>query len=273
MLSQNIKAICEGGCYIQQIAILEGKVNTKRHTCKKGEKVMDRFFYITNGVFHICEIGGKEIVATEGDLLYLPADVEYTSFWEQMEGSTYISFIYNLYGLKGEMLHLNSNITPLISDKNGEIYKLLKQCVDSYIKNEKYAGLALQSQFYKLLYTVLRRENRKAIKRDKKTSEIYRAIVYLEDNYMFEITTDELAEMCNMSVATFRRMFKKYKRISPMKYKQQLRMAHAKNMLESGVYTVSEVAEIMGCTDLSHFNRQYFSEFSINPSVSKPTVD
>ena len=50
-------------------------------------------------------------------------------------------------------------------------------------------------------------------------------------------------------------------------------MAHAKNMLESGVYTVTEVSDIMGCADLSHFNCQYLCKFGINPSVSKQTID
>ena len=52
-----------------------------------------------------------------------------------------------------------------------------------------------------------------------------------------------------------------------------LRMNHAKDMLESGVYTVTEVSDIMNCTDLSHFNRLYSSVFGINPSESKKHFD
>lgn len=273
MLSRTVEAICEGNCYVQQIVVSASKITSIKSICKKGEKTMDRLFYVTKGIFHISEKGRREINAVEGTLIYLPADVEYTAFWEQPEIASYIAFNYNMYSSNGVSLHLSDNIIVAATDRNGEIYSLLKECVNAYIQSEKYVNLALQSNFFKLLYTVLKKQNRKAIKKDKNLSEIYKAIIYLEDNYMFDFTTEQLAEMCNISVATFRRLFKKYKQISPMKYRQKLRMLHAKSMLESGVYTVSEVSEIMGCTDLSHFNRQYFSEFGINPSLSKPTSD
>lgn len=273
MLSQTLSTICEGKCYVQQMVVSASKINSVKSICKKGEKVMDRLFYITKGIFHISEMGHTEINAGEGTLIYLPADVEYTAYWEQSEIASYIAFNYNMFASDGTPLHLSDNIIVAATDHNGEIYRLLKECVNAYIQSEKYVNLALQSNFFKLLYTILKRQNRSAIKKDKNLSEIYKAIIYLEDNYMFQISTEQLAEMCNISVATFRRLFKKYKQISPMKYKQKLRMLHAKDMLESGVYTVSEVAEIMGCTDLSHFNRQYFSQFGINPSLSKPIYD
>lgn len=273
MLSQTINNICEGKCCVQQIVVSANKINSVKFICKKGEKIMDRLFYITKGIFYIKEKNRKEICAPEGTLIYLPADVEYIAYWEQIDIASYIAFNYNLYELNGTPLHLSKHIIVAAKDKNGEIYKLLKDCSNTYIQNEKFAGIELQSLFYKIIHTVFRQQNLKAIKKDKDSAEIYRAIIYLEDNYMFAITTEALAQMCNMSVATFRRLFKKYKQTSPMKYRQKLRMAHAKNMLESGVYTVTEVADVMGCTDLSHFNRQYYCEFGINPSASKHIID
>lgn len=273
MISQTIDTICKGQCYVQKIVVSASNIVANRFVCRKGENLMDRLFYITKGTFHISEKGQKEICAPEGTLLYLPSDVEYTSYWEQIDNSSYIAFNYTLFDLNQVPLHLDENIIIAIKDKNAEVYKLLKQCSDIYIQNEKFADVELQSLFYKIIYTIFRQQNRKAMKKDKNSAEIYRAIIYLEDNYMFEITTEELAKMCNISVATFRRLFKKYKQTSPMKYRQHLRMIHAKNMLESGVYTVTEVANIMHCTDLSHFNRQYYCEFGINPSVSKQIID
>ena len=273
MLTQTVNAICAGRCYVQKIVVAANSANTGRYICKKGEKPMERLFYITKGVFYIHEKGEKEIAAPEGTLLYLPTDVEYVSYWAQTAEASYIALNYNLYGVNGEPLCLNDHITVTTNDKNRAVYQLLKECANTYIQNEKYAGLALQSYFFKLIYTIFRQQNQKAMQTDKSLAEIYKAILYLDDQYMFEITTEELAAMCNLSVATFRRLFKKYKQTSPMKYRRQLRMAHAKNMLESGVYTVSEVAELMGCTDLSHFNRQYHAVFGLNPSVSKRRID
>ncbi len=272
MLQKAINTICNGESIVKKIVVASNKPILGRHICVKGDKLMDRFFYISKGTFKIKEKGAEEIIAIEGTLLYLPRDIEYVSCWEEGLAS-YVAFNYCLYDENGNYLHLSNHITVALKDKNGEVYELLKKCEKDYIKNEKFTSLILQSYFYKILHLIFRQHEKRVIKTDKNLFEIYKAIIYLEDNYMFEISTDKLAEMCNLSESTFRRVFKKFKGISPMKYKQILRMNHAKDMLESGVYTVTEVADIMNCTDLSHFNRLYFSAFGINPSESKKHFD
>lgn len=273
VFSKTMSDICNSINYVKKIVILATNANPQKYTCSKGDKPMDRLFYITKGKFNITEKGCENIVATEGDLLFLPADVEYTSFWDESYDASYIAFNYDLFDEKGNKLHLSNHITVALNDKDLSVYQILKECANTYIQNEKYASLALQSQFYKLIYIIFRNQDRKIIKADKKYSEIYKAILYLDDHYMSEISTEELAKMCNLNATTFRRIFKKYKSVSPMKYKQTLRMKHAKSMLESGVYNVSEVANIMKCSDLSHFNKLYFSAFGINPSESKKHID
>ena len=273
MNSDTITAICEGRSFIKKIVVSANIANPARHTCNKGEKTMERLFYITKGCFYITEKNCEEIIANEGTLLFLPADVEYTSYWDSSKEGSYIAFNYELYDQTCAPLHLNEHIISVLYDKNLAIYHILKESLNTYIQNERFSELALQSLFYKLIYKIFRQQEQKSIKSNKHLTEIYKAIVYLEDHYMSEINTEKLAEMCNMSVSTFRRIFKKYKEASPMQYKQKLRLNHAKSMLESGVYNVTEVSEIMNCTDLSHFNRLYIKEFGINPSLSKKQID
>lgn len=273
MLAQSINTICNGDCYVKKIVVFASLANPNRFICRKGDKLMDRLFYITKGVFYIQESGKPEITAPAGTLLYLPSDVEYESYWEKNADISYITFNYSLYDLNNQELHLSDRIIIAANDTSGALHRLLCDSAETYIQHEKYADLALQAYFYKLIFKIFRQQERKAMRADENSAEIYKAIVHLDNHYMSNVTTEDLAKMCNISVATFRRIFKKSKSVSPMKYKLGLRMAHAKNMLESGVYTVSEVAELMGCTDLSHFNRQYHSVFGINPSVSKFSVD
>lgn len=257
----------------KKIVVRADNANPNRFICRKGDMPMDRLFYIVRGIFYIKENGREEITANEGSLVYLPADVEYESHWDKNTEASYIAFNYSLYNRFDNELHLSNRILIAAKDKSGTFYRMLLESAEIYLQHEKYVDLELQSQFYKLIFNIFRQQERKAMRNDKNTAEIYKAIIYLNDHYMTDITSEELAQMCNISVATFRRIFKKCKGISPMKYKQVLRMKLAKDMLESGVYTVSEVSELMKCTDLSHFNRQYMAEFGINPSVSKRSFD
>ena len=60
--------------------------------------------------------------------------------------------------------------------------------------------------------------------------------------------------------------------MSPLKYKNHLKMQSAREMLKSGYHTVYEVSESVNCTDISHFNKLYKAEFGVNPSEDIPKI-
>ena len=95
---------------------------------------------------------------------------------------------------------------------------------------------------------------------------IYEGISYLEKNYTKEITTEQLAVLCNMSESNFRRLFHRYSTLSPITYRNFLRMKHAREMLETGLYTVSEAAAIVNITDPFYFNKMFKKYFGTAPS-------
>lgn len=269
MLLNTVNGFINGDCFIQNIVVMKAVPNPDRYINTKGEKLYDRLFYISKGTFYIREKGKNQIIAKEGSLVYLPKGVEYVSYWDKSIKGEYITFNYIAFNLNKVPMCLDNKISLIAVDKSGALYNLLNEAYKLYINQEKFAPLLLKSYFFEIMYNIFKINERAALKKDNKIREIYKAVIYLEDNYMTDITSEDLAKMCNISVATFRRLFKNIKGVSPYKYKNSLRMKHAKSMLESGVYTVSEVCEIMGCTDLSHFNRLYKAEFGQNPSAAK----
>ena len=60
-----------------------------------------------------------------------------------------------------------------------------------------------------------------------------------------------------MSESYFRRIFLKNYGISPIKYINNLKIERAKELLTSGLYTVSDVAELSGFHDESYFSREF----------------
>lgn len=65
------------------------------------------------------------------------------------------------------------------------------------------------------------------------------------------------AELCNMSVSNFRRLFKEYTNQSPIEYRNMLRIQAVKKMLDSGEFTVSEAALNAGFNNMSFFYEIY----------------
>ena len=73
------------------------------------------------------------------------------------------------------------------------------------------------------------------------------------------------ADLCGMSEAGFRRLFREYVGTSPVEYRNTLRLQEAKARLQSGEYTVSEAAESVGFTNLSFFIRLYKKKYGYTP--------
>ena len=234
---------------------------------KKGDMLRSRFFYIVKGSMLFDKGKKTELLAKEGDIIYLPADITYISQWITDEGQgEYISFNCNLTNNFGEEIIFNEKIAVLANDKRGEYYKIFSQMNEVYCLGRGNMTLELKGLFYKFLADAVIKITRQKLKHGEKSKPIYRGILYLENNYTVDFPISELAKMCNMSETHFRRVFKKYKNMSPVKYRNQLRLNHAKKMLETGLYTVSEVAEIVNFSDVAYFSNCFKREFNINPS-------
>lgn len=269
-----IEQITLGNCHVKRIVIYRDDApDPKKVICRVGDRVFDRYFYVTKGTIYIQNKYGEEVVADAGSIVYLPADVEYVSHWDATVKGGYISFNFELEDLNGKHMELDDVSVVVAKDKNANIRNLFERAHEYYMQHEKFANLKLISLFYRITYAIFKQIDKQSYKAEQTAQEIYKAMVYLNDNYMSKVTTEELAIMCNVSEATFRRLFKEHNGVSPVKYKNHLRMLHAQDMLRSGYYTASEVSDIVGCSDLSHFNKLYRSEFGVNPSEEIPNFD
>ncbi len=77
----------------------------------------------------------------------------------------------------------------------------------------------------------------------------------------------ELSSLCSVSPEYFRMLFKKKYGTSPVKYINSLRLSHAKDLLSSGMYSVTEVSTLSGFSALPYFCREFKKKYGISPSV------
>ena len=82
---------------------------------------------------------------------------------------------------------------------------------------------------------------------------------FLEQNYMKNITLDDLSNLTGLSKYYLLRSFTKQKGISPYSYLETIRIDKAKRLLEQGVLPI-DVALRTGFTDQSHFSN-FFKKF------------
>ncbi len=97
--------------------------------------------------------------------------------------------------------------------------------------------------------------------------KIRTGVDYLNSNFCDnEIDFEHVAALCNMSYSYFRRLFSVCMGISPAKYITNKKIEYAKDLLESGYYTVSEVSDIVGFNDIYYFSHSFKNIIGFPPS-------
>ena len=89
---------------------------------------------------------------------------------------------------------------------------------------------------------------------------------FLNENYMYDLSIEEIAHFTGRSLATFKREFKKVSVLPPRKWLMNKRLDVAKDKLLNERKRVSDVYLEVGFKDLSHFSRAYKENFGVSPT-------
>lgn len=88
----------------------------------------------------------------------------------------------------------------------------------------------------------------------------------IEQNIFANLSINELAKLCGMSISTFQRTFQSVFEQTPAKYILTQRMNKAKELLKNKNKRVSEIAFDCGYDSSSTFNRVFKKSFSLSPT-------
>lgn len=91
----------------------------------------------------------------------------------------------------------------------------------------------------------------------KDSERIHKVFEFILKNYNQEIYVTEVAEMLNMSGASFSRYFKHHMRKTFSNYVTEIRVSHACRMLMHGEKNISEISYLSGFENLSNFYRHF----------------
>lgn len=243
-----------------------------------------------HNVFEIgyCYSGSGECMSTSGKTtfkkgdatLFLPFQAHYSKSDETNQSTWHFSYfdiceVFNDAGFNAsfwdEFVQNNTFLSGII---NNDIYPnicgLIKQIIDVSRGNEKNKLTKCRALIILLLLTAS--ENCKSSDDishgiyNKRITQLLPALKYIKANYQKNITVSSLADICCMSVSSFRQNFSKEIGMSPQEFLISTRFRYAKYYLENTENTLRDICNNCGFSDMSSFYRLFIKRFNLSPN-------
>ena len=108
---------------------------------------------------------------------------------------------------------------------------------------------------------------------DSTTSERLRPVIeFIKENYSYEISLIELAELLPMSEGQFCRVFKQHMKMSPIQYLMRYRILQSCRLLQDTDKKVGEIANLTGFNNISYFNKVFLKIIGCTPREYRNSV-
>lgn len=230
---------------------------------------------LTNDFEAIC--GGKDYHLNERDILIIPAGTLHNL--KAQSGRRLILLCdNNAFSSNPALSDLYSVISePYIinADFDKEFLRSMNQIMkDIYILYSNFSDVTEVYIYIKVL-TMLARVKEYQLSEvkyddDGQYSEKFRIILkYIEQNYMNDITLEDLADLAGYSTYHFSRIFKKYSNTTFINFLNRRRVKAAELLLLESGSTITDVAMQVGFASLTTFNRVFKSINGCTPSDYK----
>lgn len=223
-----------------------------------------QLLYVASGQTHFYFDGQETIIPAGNVIIYRPNEVQsyiyYAKekpevFWIHFSG-TNAEALLDHYGLKGKNI-FHTGISP---EFNRLFLQVISELQTSSVHFSELTAMLLQN-----ILLLTGRFTSLGAEQSLFNREIIQAINYFSNHYKNDISIEEYAKKCHVSLSWFIRSFKKHAGVTPMQYILTARIANAQSLLESSDYTVAEIASIVGYNNPLYFSRIFKKQTGVSP--------
>ncbi len=238
-------------------------------------KTFDRFFgREKDGLFFLCSgratFNNKDGTVTTvdpGELLFIPHGSKYSMVYTAKENE-FALVNFDMASRYGEPTIIFDSIRLVAKDDNlGSIEKIMTELVLCGKSCDASTLMRKKELLYSLFGIIAR--STPMVSLDITYARIFEGVRLLEETYLENLQVSEFANACHFGVNSFRRYFLKCFGMSPVKYRNDMRIKRAKELLMDGELTVSEVAYSCAFENVGYFCRYYLKTYGETPSETK----
>ena len=239
--------------YLDFKTFLKHELRVKRHNVTV--RTISEIMTVETGVF-LYEFEGGGFELKEGDTVFLPLGASYSYKATTNECMCY-QIMFNICDEKGPLQLADFPIKT--TDSN--VAELMKRIVNQGNVLGSANRFKLTADVYSVLSLFFER-----VRDTREKLQIYPALRIIEDGYNEQVPVSRLADACALSQSQLRRLFQKETGMSPVEYKNHLRIKKATDMLLYSHQTVSEISQSLGFKNPYVFSRVFKQVMDISPS-------
>ena len=232
--------------------------------CRGGRGKWGIVFAISNSAEYRFD-GGERITIKRGDLILLSPISKYTIVTEKEFAHYTVNF--DIHRQSSDLSFFTEPFSVFSVDTPSAAEHIFESIISAM--NSKSFGHEMMaiSFLYELLSKVYC--ERMAKNGPKQMKRLLPAKEYIEKNFKGRISLSHLADISDMSPTNFRREWKKVYSETPLEYKNRLLLSFAKEYLATGLYSVFEIADMCGFSDVSYFVRFFKKHLGVAPGEYK----
>ncbi|MDR6949656.1 AraC-like DNA-binding protein [Pseudomonas sp. 2957] len=131
---------------------------------------------------------------------------------------------------------------------------------------EALAPLVIREMLYRLLTEKGNSIIRQMTQADSRLNQIAKAIAWLRSHYSEACRIDDLVSIAGMSRSSFHTHFKAITSMSPLEFRNQLRLQEARRLMVTEAVDAAEAGYAVGYESPSQFSRDYARLFGMPPA-------
>ena len=234
--------------------------------------------YVYSGEM-LLDNGKEQIHVGKGECVFIPRDHHITMYKKTCDGERYCGiflsftrkFLREMYG-KLELPKMAADM-PKIEQalrlpKTAEITSLFASMTPYFDPNVKPQDDFMHLKLQEGLLALLHIDNR-FVPTLFDFNEAWKIDIleFMNANYMYEFSLEELAHYTGRSLATFKRDFKKLSDLTPEKWLIRKRLEVAYQLMKEGGKRISDVYAEVGFKNPSHFSTAFKRQYGVPPTA------
>lgn len=219
-------------------------------------------FYIAKGKEHF--FLEKETVAPEGSFIFFrPFEKQEHVYMEDITGEFYYVHFnapddFDLFGFESSTVY---HIKP-----GTKVRDLFEEIISELQTKQPAYEMICVSKLFHVISLLVRKTEKELTLQGRYFDRISFVIQKMNKDYQSSDTLEDYAKMCNMSKFHFLRIFKEITGTSPLKYRNNIRLDHAKELLSDSNIPVNEIGRDVGYTSATYFCDAFKSKIGMSPS-------